>query len=166
MNATGTSSGHTALGVHLAAGEAYIGIVRPPADVDTLDPLEKMAPAGHLSGADQLADFVARFRQEVRRVHPDVVGVLLPRRGGQWVYKEAAQRASLEACILLAGHAEGIASKLIKQSDVASGLHMPPEKVPQLAAERLGVTKPPRYWRARSYAFAAAAYLAQETATS
>jgi hypothetical protein len=145
---------------YISTGEAYFGLVSCP-DVSVMDdPLEKVGLAGHLKGAEQLADFQARVAQELRRIRPIRVGVVRPRRYSGWVYKEAFARVAPEAAIMLACHDLGIEFHEVRAEDAASALMVPPTALPERAAERLGVKPPRRFWKHRAWAFAGAQYLA------
>lgn len=149
-----------AMGVHLASGKAYFGLIRCPKEPLLDDELGRMTLAEHLGGGEQLADFVGRFRQEIRRVKPSIVGILLPNRHAQWVYRDAQLRASLEACSLLAAQAEAIPAELVRHVDAARAVESSPQQIPARAAAVLAVAKKPTYWNQRALAFATACFVA------
>lgn len=158
----GSPDAQVAVGVHIAGGDAFLGTVRVP-DVPLLDdPAARLRPSQNLAGADQLADFVTRFRQELRRLAPTVVGVLWPRLAANWVYKVAFTRVSLEAAIMIATDAEGIRYEHVKQGDAARAVGTKANQIPDGALRRFGLNERPTYWIDRSYAFAGALYLASE----
>jgi hypothetical protein len=150
------------VGVHLAAGVAYLAVIECPDRPLVDDPAERLIPAQNLAGAEQLADFASRIDQELRRIAPIVVGVLHPKLYGNWTYRDAFRRVSLEAAIMLSANGLGIAYEQVKRDAALKALQIPGKDESRWAAERLGIT-PPRYWNERSWAFIAAGALAKES---
>jgi hypothetical protein len=107
-----------ALGVHIAAGSVYGAGAEGPDAVLFSDPLERLELATSLAGADQLADFSARFRQEIRRVKPvsrDAGSAPLSRRGGETAAgrrKPGAQRPGVEVLFPLSSSRTSIATAI------------------------------------------------------
>jgi hypothetical protein len=131
------------------------------------DPLERLELAQSLAGAEQVADFAARFKQEVRRIRPAAVGVVYPRRYSNWKYADAFRRVSMETAIMLgvaelSTPARPIAYVQVKQDPMAKALGIPLPKFGEKAKAQWGHGVP-RYQKDRLYAVAAAVYLAQET---
>lgn len=154
------TSGRT-VGVHIASGVAYFAVVECPDRAVIDDPADRIIPAANLAGADQLADFASRVGQELRRVEPVAIGVIHPKRYGNWSYKDAFRRVSLEASMMLTAHGLGIRSEQVKVERALKTLQIPGKDESRWIAELLGI-KPPRYWNERSWAFIAAAALAKE----
>ena len=70
-----TTSGCT-LGVHIAAGTAYVAVVDCP-DVPRFDdPLERLQVGVGVELAEQMTSFANRFKQELRRIRPRAVGIV------------------------------------------------------------------------------------------
>lgn len=156
------------LGIHIAAGCAYAAVAEGPEGVLFDDPLERLELARSLAGADQLADFSARFKQEVRRIKPCTVGVVYPKLYSNWKYSDAFRRVAIETAIMLgvselSTPARPIAYVQVKQDSMAKALEIPLPKFSERAKARWG-DGVPRYQKDRLYAVAAAAYLAQEAA--
>lgn len=130
------------LALNIAAGNVYGAVVACP---DTLEPdaLERLQLAEGLEPAERLADFAARFRQDLRQIAPIAVGVVNTRRYSNWVYAHAFERVSVEAAIMLtvvetSTTASPIAYKLIKQESMAKAAQIPLSKLVEVATERWG----------------------------
>ena len=151
------------LGVHIAAGTAYFGIVVCPDDPLYDDPLERIQFAAGANLPEQVSDFSARVKQELRRIRPHAVGVVFPKLYAQWKYTDAFRRVSIETAILLAAEelstpAQPIEFVQVKQDAMAKTLGIPLPKMETVGSNRWpGVT---RYRKERVYAFAAATTLA------
>ncbi|MBA2359580.1 MAG: hypothetical protein H0V79_01360 [Actinobacteria bacterium] len=64
------------LGLTIVAGTVYAAVVEYPETPVFSDPFERLDVAQGLDPSAQLADFSARFKQELRRIRPAAVGVL------------------------------------------------------------------------------------------
>lgn len=159
------STGPRVLALHIAAGTVYGAVVSCP---DTLEPdlVERLQLAEGLESHEQLADFAARFRQELRQIAPVAVGVVNTRLYSNWNYAKAFARISVEAAIMLtvaetSTAATPIAYRLVKQESMAKKMEIPLPKLVEVATQRWGdvVT---RYRGDRLPAVVAAMMLAKE----
>ena len=130
------------LALHIAAGSVYGAVVACP---DTLEPglAERMQLSDGLEGASQLADFAARFRQQLREIAPVAVGVVNTRKYASWKYADAFTRISVEAAIMLTVADASTTDKpvrysLIKQESMAKKMEIPLQKLVEVATERWG----------------------------
>jgi hypothetical protein len=153
------------IALNIAAGSVYGAVVVCP---ETLEPerLERLKLAEGLESAEQLADFAARFRQELREIEPIAVGVVNTRLYSNWKYADAFKRISIEAAIMLtvvesSAAVRPIRYKLIKQETMAKTVGIPLGTLIEVATERWG-DKVPRYRKDRVPAVVGAFALAKE----
>jgi hypothetical protein len=153
------------LALNIAAGAIYGALVACP---DKLEPntLERLQLAEGLDSAEQLADFAARFRQELRQLAPVAVGVVNTRLYSNWKYANAFKRISIEAAIMLtvvevSTPAAPIRYKLISQETMAKAVGIPLPKLAEIATDRWG-GQVPRYRKDRLLAVVGAIALAKE----
>lgn len=153
------------IALNIAAGSVYGAVVSCP---DALDParLERLQLAEGLEPAEQLADFAARFRQELREIEPVAVGVVHTRLYANWKYADAFKRISIEAAIMLtvtdsSTTAAPIRYQLIKQEKMAKTVGIPLKTLVEVGTERWGEAVP-RYRNHRLPAVVGAFALAQE----
>lgn len=153
------------LALNIAAGNVYGAVVACP---DTLEPdvVERLQLAEGMESHEQLADFAARFQQELRQIAPIAVGVVHTKRYAQWKYADAFKRVSIEAAIMLtvaqtSTATSPIAYKLIKQDAMAKSTQVPLPKLVEVATERWG-NHVPRYRNERFPAVVGAMALAKE----
>jgi hypothetical protein len=152
------------LGVHIAAGTAYLAVVACPDTPLYDDPLERIQLAAGASLPEQVADFSGRFKQELRRIRPAAVGVVFPKLYSQWKYSAAFTRVSVETAIILAVEelstpAHAIKFVQVKQDAMAKKVGIPLPKMASEGKKRwAGIS---RYQAERVYAFAAATALAE-----
>jgi hypothetical protein len=150
------------LGVNVASGVAYLGVVRAPDQLMVDDPGDRVEPSASLGDAARLDDFRSRVQQELRRLKPAAVGVMRPRKYNGWMWSAAFNRATLEAAVMLAAVAEGVRCTIVRAEDAAKAVPAPPTKVVELAANRWGI-EPTEHWKDRVWAFATAMALAKGT---
>ncbi len=151
------------LGAHIAAGTAYFGLavaeVGPLVD-DELDRLT-LAPGGDEAAA--FVEFSDRFEQQLRRVQPEIVGVMHTTKA-TWVYRQAFPRVALEALMMVAAARNGISYVRVKPHTAAKGVGLSYPFDPAKIRAVLGLDAVPTHWKERSIAFVAAAYLATDIA--
>ncbi len=151
------------LGVNIAAGVAYLGVVNCPSELLISDEVESMALAKNLGPAEMVDDLRKRFREELRRLRPLAVGVVHPRLYSGWKYRDAYTRVTIETAIMVAAVEEQIHFASIKQDKIAGVVKAPVGATfAALAAKRLGLQKVPSGWNNRALAFGAALLLSQE----
>jgi hypothetical protein len=153
------------LAVNLAGGTAYCAVASPPGEL-VEDDLVRIELAEGLGDAEQLADFAARFRQELRRLRPVAVGVIQTTKTSQWVYSYAWRRVTVESAIMLttveASTSEHpIDYKLLKPSAMAKAVDIPLRKLYEVAGKRWGAAVP-KYRKDRLPAVVGALALARE----
>jgi hypothetical protein len=150
------------LGINIAGGGAYLGVVRAPAEVLVADQADRILPNDGLDRPLRLEDFRARLAQEMRRLQPAKVGIARTRMFKNWTMKAASNRFGFEAAAMLAAVQADFDCGLVRQEDAAKAVGMPLEKVPELLPTALGISKTP-YWKDRAAAFLVARYLAGES---
>lgn len=153
--------------VNLAGGVAYCAVASPPEELID-DPLVRIELAEGLGDAETLADFAARFRQELNRIRPVAVGVIQTTKSSQWIYKDAWRRVTIEAAIMLtvvdASTSErGIHYRLVKQHKMAKTVGIPLPKLHEMAKDRWG-TQVRKYQEKRFPAVVGAMALVKEFA--
>jgi hypothetical protein len=153
------------LALNIAAGTVYGAVVSCP---DILDPdaVERLQLAEGMESHEQLADFAARFQQDLRQIAPIAVGVVNTRLYANWKYADAFKRVSVEATIMLTVAQTStagvpIAYKLIKQESMAKAMDIPLPKLAEIAEQRWG-GQVPRYRKDRLPAVVGAMALAKE----
>ena len=148
----------TVLGVHIAAGTAYLARVDAGGQV-VLDGPDRLVPSKHLTDATQLRDFADRFAQELRRLSTVAVGVVHPRLYS-WKYSDAFVRVSLEAAIMLRAAEADVHYACVKQEAAARAVGVPLPKLSSALAAKYGISAPP-LWSQRCLAVLAAAAVAR-----
>lgn len=161
-----TSTAPCVLALNIAAGSVYCAVAISPDEVLFDDPLERLDMAEGLDPAEQLADFSARFRLELRRIAPIAVGVLHTKLNANWKYAGAFRRITVEAAVMLvvvetSTSSAPIAYRLIKQHAMAKTVGIPLPKLVEVGTTRWGdgVT---RYRKDRLPAVVGALALAKE----
>jgi len=153
------------LGLTIVAGTVYAAVVECPEMPLLDDPFERLDLAEGLEGPAQLADFSARFKQELRRVAPLAVGVLNTRKYSNWKYTDVFKRVSLEAAVMLAVEelsmpARTIRYVLVTQEGLPKAAGIDAKTFPESAHERWGGALR-RYARERAVAIATAVAVAR-----
>lgn len=135
------------LAVNLAGGTAYCAVASPTGEL-LGDALERIELAEGLDPAEQLADFAARFRQELSRLGPVAVGVVNTRKYASWKYADVWRRVTMEAAVMMvvveaSTGDKPIQYKLVKQETMAKTVEIPLAKLQEICTERWGdqVTK-------------------------
>jgi len=161
-----TNTAPCVLALNIAAGSVYCAVATSSEDVLFGDPLERLDLAEGLAPADQLADFAARFRLELRRVAPVAVGVLHTKLYANWKYADAFRRITIETAVMLSvvetsTSTAPISYQLIKQDAMAKTVGIPLPKLVEVGTMRWGdgVT---RYRKDRLPAVVGALALAKE----
>ncbi|MER7735902.1 hypothetical protein ABTX80_33990 [Streptomyces erythrochromogenes] len=146
------------LGIAIAAGALQYGALRSdPATSPIPGAPERLGKADGLTGTDLIADTYRRIKQDIHGLSPDFVILVATRRNGQWAYRQAADRASLEALVQLACHEEGIRCEEWKTEKIGKLIGVPATAIDGVDLAQLGLSARPRYWAAgRGDAFAAA----------
>jgi hypothetical protein len=145
------------LGIAIAAGALQYGALRSdPVTSPIADAPERLGKADGLTGADLVADTYRRIKQDIHGLSPDLVVLVATRKNGQWAYRQAADRAFLEALVQLACHEEGIRCEEWKTEKIGKLIGVPPTAIDSVELEQLGLSARPRYWAGRGDAFAAA----------
>jgi len=142
----------------IATGVLQYGALRSdPATSPIPGAPERLVKANGLTGTDLVADTYRRVKQDIHGLSPDLVILVATRKNGQWAYRQAADRASLEALVQLACHEDGIRCEEWKTDKIGKLLVVPPKAIDSVELEQLGLTARPRYWsQGRGDAFAAA----------
>jgi hypothetical protein len=148
------------LGISVAGGAVYLGVVREPDELVLDDPAERIQPSAQLDLAAQLGDVRDRIRQELRRLQPAAAGVARTRKYTSWQYQAAFDRFSLETAAILACVDEEVSCRLVRGEDAAKAVPAPPTKVTERAHRQWDIT-PMAYWKERVWAFATAMALAK-----
>jgi hypothetical protein len=151
------ADGEAVLGVNLAAGVAYLGLVSR-AGVIIPDEPRKVEPASNVDEWTELHRFGERVLTEARARHAVAVVFVEPQKFNNWKYYDAHKRGSLQTAVGLALRPTSIRMISMAQMTVAAAfgckgtkeLH---GKLPEI----LGL-KPNDvvHWKDRSLAFAAA----------
>ena len=149
------------LGIQIASGVAYLGVVREDGEVLVDDPADRIRPNAQLDEASLYENFRARVGQELRRLQPAVVGVARTRKYSQWTMADATKRFGLEASAMIAAAQEGIECRLVTQEEAVKTVKAPIPRLTDVLPERLGI-EPTPYWKDRAVAFLVAAHLAGE----
>ncbi|MGQ4400142.1 hypothetical protein ACN6K4_006714 [Streptomyces hayashii] len=145
------------LGIAIAAGALQYGALRSdPVTSPIAGAPERLGKADGLTGADLVADTYRRIKQDIHGLSPDLVVLVATRKNGQWAYRQAADRASLEALVQLACHEEGIRCEEWKTEKIGKLIGVPPTAIDSVELAQLGLSARPRYWAGRGDAFAAA----------
>jgi hypothetical protein len=155
------------LGVHLAAGVAYLALVDGPDGRFAPDKsVEKIEPSDSLVDGTRLNDFSDRFVQLVRNLSVHVVAVAHPRMYGGWAYTDAFERVSLEATIMLGLKSVGVEYRSVKQSvEVArqAGIAQPDSKAITRGLDAVVARSSVKHWAERSPALLVALAVAKES---
>lgn len=152
------------LGVHLAAGTAYLAMAaRPHGALLDVGDHGRIRLSTTMDAPTALNEFLSAVRQAVRNLRPDCLALLHTKKS-QWTYAEALKRASLESCLMLAGAMERIEYLCVKPGDVAKSVGLPGNTgTSAIAAEaaKLKVKNPGSYWGDRCLAYATARSIAK-----
>jgi hypothetical protein len=142
-----SKKGECVLAVNLVGGTAYCAVVSSTGEL-LADALERIELAEGLMPAEQLADFAARFRQELSRLGPVAVGVINTRKYSGWKYADAWRRVTLEAAVMMTVAEASTGNRpvhytLVKQETMAKAVEIPLAKLNEVATDRWGdqVTK-------------------------
>jgi hypothetical protein len=152
----------TYLGIAVARGAVYLGVVREPDELLLDDLAERIQPSAQLELDAQLGDVRDRVRQELRRLKPAAVGVARTRKYMNWKYQPAFDRFSLEAAAILACVDAGVPCRMVRGEDAAKAVPAPPSQIAEHALQNWSIT-PTAYWKDRVWAFATAMALAKGT---
>ncbi len=126
------------------------------------DEFTGMRLSSNMDPADALLDFANRFRQQLHRLRPATVALMNTRRYRNWAWVQAAERARLEAIVMLVCAQLGIAYRLVRQEDATRVLEVPPRG--NFATRLVGTPKTAgwRAWNDRAVALAAAMTVQRE----
>jgi hypothetical protein len=149
------------VGINIAGGAAYLGVVRAPEEILVSDQGDRILPNDGLDRPLRLEEFRVRLAQEMRRLQPAKVGIARTRMFKNWTMKAASNRFGFEAAAMLAAVQEGFPCELVRQEDAAKAVGVPIERVPELLPDAIGISKTP-YWKDRATAFLIARFLAGE----
>jgi hypothetical protein len=153
------------LGINIAAGVAYLGLVVRPRQM-RLDTCAKIVPAANAGEWVALRDFGQRLVAEATaHCVTEVVFVEPRRRPRGWPYEEAHTRAALHTAAGLALDSAGIAARSISQKTIASGFRCKGEKTMDAKLPELLGLSPESvvHWKERRIAIAAAIHVARGT---
>jgi hypothetical protein len=142
------------VGLHIARAALHVAVVDE--DGVVADEFTGMRLSPNMDPADALLDFANRFRQQLHRLRPTTIALTNTRRYRDWTWAQAAERARLEAIVMLVSAQLGIAYRLVRQEDATRILEVPPRST---FAARLAGTPGTAGWRAwndRAVALAAA----------
>jgi hypothetical protein len=152
------------LGVNIAAGIAYLALVKVPETVE-LDRTAKLAPATNVEEWTQLKQFAMRVVEEARAAGAVRVVFAEPRRYNAWKYYEAFTRASLQVSASLALHDAGISVSALAQRTACATLDLDLGELDVQLAKALKIN--PRdvsHWKERAPAVAVALHVARGVA--
>lgn len=147
-------------GIHVSAGVVYLGLVNSGGTPMLEDPMECIRPSDQMDAANRLVDVRDRFVAELGRLRPAGVGVIRTTKFGNWSYKLAWGRFSLEAVVLVASADASIAAQIVVAEDAAKTIPCAVSRIAESAAAGWALEQTPRYWDKRAPAFAAARALA------
>jgi hypothetical protein len=152
---TSWSSAGPTVGIAIAAGKVYVGVVDGSGVPRLDDPARRLEVAEHTDRAEALREFGERFRQELRRLKPSALVVMQPQpRQSGWPYAEAFRRVSIETVIMVVSAEERIPFTAAKPGQTLKTLGLPVEETAKALEERIGGKD--TYWTQRWPAFAAA----------
>ncbi|WP_327668924.1 MULTISPECIES: hypothetical protein [unclassified Streptomyces] len=154
------------LGVSVASGVIYYGALDAAQAPTTITSApERLVPAAGLTGAERLADTYQRITQDIRVLRPFAVVLVGTRKHGNWRYRDAAERASLMAAVMLACAHEGVRCEEWTTEKIGTAVEVPAKSLADFDFTAVGLEQRAKYWRqGRGPAFAAAmAYLSTST---
>jgi hypothetical protein len=112
-------TGESVLGVNLAAGVAYLGLVGRP---DRVMPKEsvKILPPTNMDEWSVLHEFGQRMLAEARVRHVETIAFVEPGMYGGWKYWDAHRRGALETAVGLACRPTGVRVVTLPQKTIAA----------------------------------------------
>lgn len=156
------------VGLVVASGKLFYGVAEgrgAAATQSVAGAPTDLVPSQGGSESARLADFQARFRQDLRSISPSSVGLVATRKHGNWQYRQAFDRISLVAAVMLACEQEGVSFQEVKTEDIARVVKLPAHGLEQLSPSAVGLDGVPLAWRAgRAAAFGCAMTLLENTA--
>lgn len=153
------------LGIHVAGGVAYYGAAQrrgggapSGALVVPVDGTpDRIEPANSLHGAEQIADFANRFRQDLRDLAPDRVALVATRQHSGLTYKVAYDRISLVSAVMLVCVSLNVPFEEVKTDLIGKKTGVPGKALETIDPALAGFAGKPVKWGAgRAHAFGAA----------
>jgi hypothetical protein len=153
------------LGMHVAGGVVYYGAAHTAGDVAPAGALvvpaagapDRIEPAASLDGAERLADFADRVRQDLRDVSPDRVALVATRQHAGWTYKFAFDRISLVSAVMLTCASLDVPYEEVKTDRIGKKTGVPAKSLETVDPALAGFAgKPPKWAAGRAHAFGAA----------
>jgi hypothetical protein len=149
------------LGVHLAAGIAYLALLEGESPIIGAPP--KIEPSSSLKDGERLEDFSRRFGELAQSFDIQDVVVAKPRMMNKWKYSDAFERSVLEACIMLAANQSSFAYTSLAQKTISARIGIGMTRFEAELPSAIGA-KRETHWKQRAVAFAAALALLRERA--
>lgn len=153
------------LGIHVAGGVVFYGAATPPGDQSPAGALvvpvegapDRIEPAASLDGAERLADFANRIRQDLRDVAPDTVALVATRQHAGWTHKLAFDRISLVSAAMLMCVSLDVPFVEVKTELIGKKTGVPAKSLETIDPVLAGFRSKPLKWGAgRAQAFGAA----------
>ncbi|MFG2918938.1 hypothetical protein ACGF0D_39415 [Kitasatospora sp. NPDC048298] len=118
---------------------------------------ERLGPADGLTGCERTADTYRRIYQDIHVLAPDIVVLVATRKHNNWLYRQAADRATLVTLVQLACHEDGIRCEEWNTEKIGKLIGAPAPSLHDVPLETIGAADRPKYWKlGRGDAFAAA----------
>lgn len=125
-----------ALGFDIASGVAYAAEIETSVNAASIERLDRLTLSNAPSEADVFGGLFSRARQHLRAIRPAAIGIMETSKYNNWAYRSAAERARIEAAILIAAHHEGVEAMMISIHDAARHFDVNRTEVLPLVASR------------------------------
>lgn len=155
------------LGIAVSSGALQYGVLQRGSEVSLVpESPERLLQANGLTGCTRTGDTYRRILQDIHVLAPDFVVLVATRRYGNWLYRQAADRAALVTLVQLACHHDGVRCEEWKTDKISKLIDVPAASLSDVALEDIGAPARPKYWtQGRGDAFAAALAALHESAT-
>lgn len=137
-------------GAHIKSGKLYLSVVEQTDDVELVGvfvgPSVRIEPSSSLLESARLANFKDRIASELGAAKVDRIVLVDTRQHGSWTYRNAYNRVTAAAALMLASHDLGLAFSTEKTTVIAKYLKVNASELDSVECARFGIDHNPRYW--------------------
>lgn len=137
-------------GAHIKGRLIHIGVVKQ-ADAPELFGIftghsARIEPSDSLPEASRLANFKERISAEISAATISRVVLVETRQHASWTYKNAYNRVTAAAALMLAAHDLSLDFSTVKTTEIAKILDMKATELDSIESSRFGLDQNPTYW--------------------
>lgn len=129
-----------ALGFDISAGVAYAVLIDPDTNEASTEPLDRLEVPEAAMESDAYSVVVRSLQQHLRDIRPSAVGILETTKFRNWAYRQAAERARIEASVVIAAGLEAVPGMVVPVSRATDVLETEREALGEVLAARFDLT--------------------------